>query len=408
MTDTSAKPAAPAALRTRSWPWIAVVALTGVGLSLSGYLVLEHYEACHNPGQAVCDINEVISCSKVSLSDYSVFAGMPVAVWGVLGYLMMAAVGFWGWFGRGPRAAAAALMALTGFSALTSLTLGIISKTLIGAICLFCLGTYAVNALLLVPAIALFVSAGPGRSFGAAIELLGNHWQRTVSWALVGAVLLGLLMWKYPKYWLEASAHAAPQLPKVELPPAPSASGRAESNAKFTTGVTKDGHHWIGAGKPQVVVEEFSDYQCPFCRVAHARLRELIQKHPGKIRLVHRHFPLDQRCNPIITQSFHDNACYYSALVTCAGEQHEFWRANDYVFERAHNPEPIDKEVMAKDLGIDGKQLHECLEKRAWNQMRPDVEQGIELELEGTPSFVINGEKQTGADPIALLEPYLK
>ncbi len=402
MTDAPAKSAARPALRTRSWPWVLVVALTAIGLSLSSYLVVEHYEACHNPGQAVCDINEVISCSKVSLSDYAVFAGMPVAVWGVLGYLTMAAVGFWGWFGRGPRAAAAALMALTGFSALTSLALGIISKTLIGAVCLFCLGTYVVNALLLIPSIALFVSAGPGTSFSAAVDLVRKHAERTVSVALVGAVLLGLLIWKYPKYWLEASAHAAPEVPKVALPPAPSGSAQAREDAEFTTGVTKDGHHWIGASKPEIVVEEFSDYQCPFCRIAHARVRELIEKHPGKLRLIHRHFPLDQRCNPIIEQPFHENACYYSALVTCAGEQHEFWRANDYVFEHAHDPDPIDKEVMAKDLDLDGKRLHECLEKRAWDQIRPDLEAGIELELHGTPSFVINGEIS-----INRLTPYL-
>ena len=408
MTDDSAKPAAKPALRTRSWPWIVVVALTAIGLSLSSYLVLEHYEACHNPGQAICDINEVISCSKVSLSDYAVFAGMPVAVWGVLGYLVMAGVGFWGWFGRGPRAAAAILMALTGFSALTSLALGIISKTLIGAVCLFCLGTYVVNALLLIPSIALFVSAGPVASSRAVIELLREHARRTVSFALVGALLLGLLMWKYPKYWLEASAHAAPEVPQVELPPAPSGSAHADGNSDFTSGVTKDGHHWIGASNPEVVIEEFSDYQCPFCRIAHARIRELIQKYPGRIRLVHRHFPLDQRCNPIITQPFHENACYYSALVTCAGEQKQFWRANDYVFDHAHDPEPIDKDAMAKELGLDGKKLYECLDKRAWDQMRPDLEEGIKLELHGTPSFVINGEKQSGADPITLLEPFLK
>ncbi len=410
MTDASVSPAAPA-LRTRSWPWILVVVLTAIGLGLSSYLVLEHYEASSNPGQAICDVNEVISCSKVSLSNYSVFAGMPVAVWGVLGYLAMAALGFWGWFSRGARPAAAGLLLLSGFSALTSVALGVISKVLIGAVCLFCLGTYVVNALLLIPSIALLISAGPAASFGAAARLVQANARQTLTAALAGAVVLGLMIWKYPKYWLERPAHAAAELPNIPPPPpppGPSSSGQAATDAAFTTGVTKDGHHWIGAGKPEVVVEEFSDYQCPFCRVAHARVRELMQKHPGKIRLVHRHFPLDQRCNPIITQPFHENGCYYSALVTCAGEQEKFWPANDFVFEHGHDPEPIDKDAMAKQLGLDAKRLHECLEKRAWNQMRTDLEAGIQLGIQGTPTFVIDGKKQTGADPEEILEPFLK
>jgi protein-disulfide isomerase len=252
------------------------------------------------------------------------------------------------------------------------------------------------------------VSGGASESLGAAGTLVKDHMGRTASFAVVGALALGLLMWGYPKYWLEASAHAAaPELPKVELPPAPNGSAQGKDVA-FTSGVTKDGNHWIGASKPKVVVEEYSDYECPFCRIAHVRLRALLQKHPGKIRLVHRHFPLDQLCNPIITQPFHANACYYSALVTCAGEQKQFWKANDYVFEHSHDPEPIDKDKLAKDLGIDGKQLHECLEKRAWNKMRGDLQAGIKLGIRGTPTFVVDGEQLTGGDPEQMVERYLK
>ena len=401
------QPAVPPALRHRRWPWIAVVVLTVTGLALSLYLVQEHYEACRNPGQAICDIDDVFSCSKVALSDYAVFAGLPVAVWGVLGYFAMAGAGFWGWFSRGARAACATLAALTGFSALISLVLGIVSKALIGAVCLFCLGTYLVNALLLVPSFALLVSAGPSTSLGETIQMLRDHSGRVVTGAALGTIGLALLMWKFPKYWLETPATAAPETLSVAAPPAPSASTQAK-NSGYTTGVTKDGHHWIGASNPKVVVEEFSDYQCPFCRLAHIRIRELIQKHPGKIRLIHRHFPLDQHCNPIITRPFHPYSCYYSALVTCAGEQEQFWPANDYVFEHGHDAEPIDDKAMAKALGLNAKQLHECVEKRAWTEIRPDLEAGIKLDLRATPSFVINGKKQAEPDPVPVLEQYLK
>ena len=379
------------------------IGLLVMGLAASVYLVQEHYVACHDPGQAICDIDEFVSCSKVALSPYAVFWGLPVAVWGVLGYLAMTAVSLWGYYSRGARPAVAALGVLAGFSAVTSLVLGVISKTIIGAVCLFCIATYVVNAVLLVPALLLLVWSGPARAFAEAFALVVDARGRIIPAALVGAGALLLLMWKYPKYWVRVQSHAAEIEAEVIVPPA--ASGKSDPG--FTTGVTEDGHHWIGAREPQVVVEEYSDYQCPYCRLAHARLRELTQKYPGVIRLVHRNFPLDNACNPIIPEPFHPAACFYSGLVVCAGEQERFWPANDYVFEHGHDAKPIKPGTFARDLGLDEKQLVDCLDKRAWDAIRPDLEKGIELKIQGTPTFVVNGKMALGADPRQLLAPYL-
>ena len=63
------------------------------------------------------------------------------------------------------------------------------------------------------------------------------------------------------------------------------------------------GWHWIGATKPTVTIYEFSDYQCPHCLRGHEQMRKLLAQYPDKLRLVHRHYPLDHQCNPAINRN---------------------------------------------------------------------------------------------------------
>ena len=166
--------------------------------------------------------------------------------------------------------------------------------------------------------------------------------------------------------------------------------------------MTEDGHPWIGAKHPNVTVVEFSDYQCPFCNQAHAGMRALLATHPG-LRLVHRHFPLDQACNPIIDKPFHPYACAYSALAACAGEQNQFWAANDYLFKHGHDPDPVEPAAFARAVRVDPTKLGECLEQRAWAMVRPDVEEAVRLKITGTPTFQINGQLYLGQIPADVL-----
>jgi uncharacterized membrane protein len=65
--------------------WL-VLALAVVGLAASVAALREHY----NTGTSPCRINDVWDCGEVNHSQYSVFAGMPVAVIGIGGYALLA------------------------------------------------------------------------------------------------------------------------------------------------------------------------------------------------------------------------------------------------------------------------------------------------------------------------------
>jgi protein-disulfide isomerase len=202
----------------------------------------------------------------------------------------------------------------------------------------------------------------------------------------------------FPHYWEEGSSTG--RQPTVQAAK-PAASGATVGS--LATGVTEDGHHWIGARTPQVVVEEFSDYQCPFCQRAHVHLRALVAEHPGSIRLIHRHLPLDHHCNPLITGTFHPRACYYAALSVCAGEQKKFWDANDYLYQHGRDPAPVTPKALEAELGVNSGRLEDCLKQRAWGGMRLDLEEAARLQLSATPTFRVDGQVYVGQVPPEVL-----
>jgi protein-disulfide isomerase len=354
-----------------------------------------------------CAINESWNCDAVARSRWSVFLGVPVAVWGIFGYVQLAAVAFWGGFTRGSRAAVALFAGLAFFSLATSAVLGVISKTQIASICILCLATYGINLLLAVLAALELRRAGVRES----LEDL-QDWARVRSGVAWGALAVTLaaaagLITLLPKYWSFEAAQVAntPKLPSNEPGKKPDDRGK---QVDLASGVTEDGHPWIGAPEPKLTIVEFSDYQCPFCARSHLKLRSLVEAHPQALRLVHRHFPLDQACNPIIDKPFHKHACLYSGMAACAGEQGKFWAANDFLYAHGRDDEGVRPQRMAMELSLDAGKLLECLEKRAIGLIRADLEEGVKLKITGTPTFQVNGQIHVGEIPPEVLAPYQK
>jgi protein-disulfide isomerase len=148
---------------------------------------------------------------------------------------------------------------------------------------------------------------------------------------------------------------------------------------------------------------EFSDYECPFCRQAHAQLRALVERYPTLFRLVHRHYPLDKSCNSSITSRMHENACFAAMIAECAGRQNRFWQANDYLFAEARMLHSRPNSEIARDLGLDAAALDTCLREEGPRSVALDVDEGNRLNIQGTPTFSIEGKIYTGAWPPWLL-----
>jgi protein-disulfide isomerase len=151
-----------------------------------------------------------------------------------------------------------------------------------------------------------------------------------------------------------------------------------------------------GSPNARVVVVEFSDFSCPFCRQAEATLGELFAKYDGKVSLAYRDFPLRQT---------HLRAQLAAEASRCAGEQGKFWEYHDLLFGNASRQSREDLLENARKIGLDEKPFASCMDSGKYKeQIEQDVQDGIRIGVSGTPGFFINGIFLAGAQPASAFE----
>jgi vitamin-K-epoxide reductase (warfarin-sensitive) len=115
--------------------WILIL-LAVVGITSSALALREHYRTDTSP----CSINERWDCGIVNHSPYSMLAGIPVAVIGIAGYLLLAALAF----KRAYRLMLVLVLAALAFS----LYLARIEQHVLGVWCIYCVISLGVISLL--------------------------------------------------------------------------------------------------------------------------------------------------------------------------------------------------------------------------------------------------------------------
>ncbi|MFC1642024.1 vitamin K epoxide reductase family protein [Myxococcota bacterium] len=370
----------------------ALISLLGIAVAveLTRIHVFVHTDPSYH---SVCAMSEGVNCETVAVSPYSVFAGLPVSVWGLAGYLLMGGLGLWSLGKRRLHSTwpLGLLLVLTAFSVGISAVLAFISATRINSFCLFCTGSYAVNAGLLVVSLA-----ASRRTRFPIRDLLLHDLKALVArpvvfavLALAGFVTLGALLAFVPSYWKTPGWSDLP---------------------KLVSGTDESGHHWIGARNPRLTIVEFSDYECPHCRAAHKAMRVLAAEHPEQIRLIHRHLPLDMTCHPGLGRPFHARACLLAEAAECAGVQGRFWEMNDALFsiQETVKTQNVDSVDLAVRIGLNRLDFKRCLENHATaERIAVDVRESMARKLNGTPSFLVGDELFLGRIPEAELEQLL-
>jgi uncharacterized membrane protein len=106
------------------------VGLATLGLVLSLLLERLHVQAYLSPNaESFCALGERLDCTTVALSRWSVIGGVPVPLWGAVGFFAIGVAAF---------RRSAWLLPLTGVAALISATLLVVELASIGALCLLC------------------------------------------------------------------------------------------------------------------------------------------------------------------------------------------------------------------------------------------------------------------------------
>ncbi len=172
---------------------------------------------------------------------------------------------------------------------------------------------------------------------------------------------------------------------KVVLPPIPDPDAQAKGDADAF-----------------VVIQEWSDFQCPFCaRFAADTLPSIMEQYVdnGKVRFEYHHFPL----------SFHPQAMKAAVASECAGEQGKFWGMHDKIFAGQATLADTSYATWATELGLDSGKFSSCVSSGKFDSaIQKDMATGQAAGISGTPGFLINGKLVSGAQPFSVFEQIIE
>jgi protein-disulfide isomerase/ketosteroid isomerase-like protein len=139
-----------------------------------------------------------------------------------------------------------------------------------------------------------------------------------------------------------------------------------------------------GDPKATLVLYEFSDYECQFCRKFAAETASRIEKEyvrPGRLLLVFRDQPME---------AIHPRAMDAAAAASCARAQRKFLPMNERLFR---DPVALSKEDFARaahEIGLDESAFRACTEDPATvAAIRRGVKEAGDIGVAGTPMFVL-------------------
>jgi len=155
-----------------------------------------------------------------------------------------------------------------------------------------------------------------------------------------------------------------------------------------------DKDHIRGNRNAHIVLIEYSDLECPFCKVFHTTLNQMLSVYGDKVMLVYRHFPLDSR---------HSKAREEAEASECAakiGGEDKFWAFIDKIFEVTPSNNGLDLLILptiAEQIGINKSDFETCLNSgETASIVENNYQSGVSAGVNGTPgSFILNLETGT-------------
>jgi protein-disulfide isomerase len=145
-----------------------------------------------------------------------------------------------------------------------------------------------------------------------------------------------------------------------------------------------------GAEDAPVVVVEYADFQCPYCKQfatgAGQQLKEDYADQ-GQVRFVFRHFAF-----------IGDESIWAAEASECANEQARFWDYHDKLFEEqaGENQGAFSRDNLkrfAAELGLDSAQFSECLDSGKYeSQVRDEFGEAQRRGINSTPSILVKGQ----------------
>ena len=216
----------------------------------------------------------------------------------------------------------------------------------------------------------------------------GNESLKNAAIVVLSLALVALLIWSF------AGNHDTDKKGSSQGSTVVAAQGQVMDQQTLQAMKTlADDDPFLGTPDAPVVMVEFSDFQCPYCGKFYSETEQKLRKEfvdTGVVKLVYRDLPL----------SFHANAQNAAEAAECANEQGKYWEYHDKLFSNQDKLDIDSLKKYAADLGLDVAQFDDCLSTHKYaDEIAADAAAAQANGITGTPGFIINGQKISGAQP---------
>ncbi len=367
----------------------------GLGMMAASIMTIRHFFLANYPTSiyqgSFCDINAFFNCDSSAFSAISQIRGVPLGYFG----LIVGALVALGSLFPSPE------FERTNRSIALANTLGVIALFLFSvlylrSLCLLCTGYYVFS----IASFVLFAAEGRGAESGSRI---GRYLRPSLKHALTFLVLtvagaFGMTIYHDAKR--EAQTGVAGtivkqfyELPVVKPPSVISPYRPASSTERFEDA--------------PIQVVEYADFLCPDCLYLEQQLSKLKEEFKGRINVAFQFFPLEAKCNDVVTKNLHPGACDLALIA--ARDPTRFTEIHDEIFanfKAAKTPEW--RAELARKYKVE-----DALNDQATKDLiRRIIETGREFEktsekfpfgIRSTPTMIINNRMVIGTLPYAQL-----
>lgn len=379
---------------------LTILALLGFITSIK--LTIIYFDVNYNPYalSSFCSVNEFVDCDGVAKTVHSQFLGIPLAIWGLFLYFVFLFFTFvdklknikFLKFLEVFEHQQSYICALGFVAFLISIGLGVLSIFEIHKVCILCFFTYFLNLIIAI------VARPSGENFFSVIKVSFLDFVKALkvkSYAIAFVVLV-LIAGLFLTYTTVSNV-LTPQVKKYR---------ELQEYNKMRNNEYKVSGNVLGDPKATLVVNEYTDYQCPFCFVLNTMLHRAVSE-LDNVKVVHYNLPLDTECNKYMPGQMHEGSCMLAKYSIAAGKQGKYWDMNTMLFDKEfENEQAILK--AASEIGLDASKLKEdAHSKEVADQLASDIDKAKELGIDGTPAIQINMETHIGIEPYEALKARL-
>ncbi len=373
-----------------------------VGFITSVKLTVIFYESNYNPYalNSFCSINSFIDCDGVAKTPHAQFFGVPLAVWGLILYAFIIFMTYVDKlknikvlkFLEVFKNPVSYIFAVGIFSFLVSMTLACLSIFEIKKICILCFFTYLLN--LVIAIIALY----KGKKVDDMIKDCFNDFvsaikvkKYLIAFLAVAVTAVGVLVFTSKTFIL------APHMKKLK---------EFEDIRHMKSNPYKVSGNILGDKNAKVVLYIYTDYQCPACYMLNIIIHKAV-KDLKNVRIVHKNFPLDEACNPLMKRQMHAGSCILAKYNIAAGYQNKYWDMNDLLFEK----KPKSEEMLikfAKEAGFDTDKLQaDAHSAEVEAKLKSEIQSANDNKLNATPVLQLGLRLMPGVMTATELEKIL-